>query len=53
MSIEYRCGNCGKGFKPRDYMRLEIISTSNDMNVARKCDSCGKEIRTEDKIVRA
>ena len=59
MSIEYHCNNCGKRFKPRDYMRLEIISTFNDRNTealvsqGRKCNSCGKEIKVEDKIVKA
>lgn len=53
MSIEYRCSNCGKKFKPRDYMRLEMISTSDNTDVVRKCDSCGKEIKVEDKIVKA
>lgn len=44
--IEYHCGNCGKKFKPRDYMKLEIVSQG------RKCDSCGKPINVDDKIVR-
>lgn len=53
MSIEYHCNNCGKKFKPRDYMKLEMTSTSDDINRGRICDSCGKEIKAEDKIVKA
>ena len=54
MSIEYHCNNCGKRFKPRVYMKLEIISVSDDkVSQGRKCDSCGKEIKAEDKIVKA
>lgn len=54
MSIEYHCNNCGKRFKPRDYMRLEPIYTSDDrVSQGRKCDSCGKDIKVEDKIVKA
>lgn len=54
MSIEYHCSNCGKRFKPRDYIKLESIHTSGDrLSQGRKCDSCGKDIRTEDKIVSA
>lgn len=44
--IEYRCDNCGKRFKTRDYMRLEIVPQG------RKCDSCGGAISVEDKIVK-
>jgi len=54
MSIEYCCNNCGKRFKPRDYIKLDAIYASDNINVisqGRKCDSCGKEIKTEDKIV--
>lgn len=54
MSIEYHCNNCGKRFKPRDYMRLESIYPSDDeVSQGRKCNSCGKEIKAEDKIVKA
>jgi glutamine synthetase len=59
MSIEYHCDNCGKRFKPREYMKLEITYTSDDRSteilvpLGRKCDSCGKEIKIEDKIVKA
>lgn len=57
MSIEYHCNNCGKKFKPRDYMKLEMIPISDNVkdilvSQGRKCDSCGKEIKAEDKIVR-
>jgi len=57
MSIEYRCDNCGKKFKSREYAKLEMIYTSDDRNAevlvpkGRKCDSCGKEIKAEDKNV--
>ena len=56
--IEYHCGNCGKKFKPKDYTKLEMMPTSDDINTevlvsqGRKCDSCGKEIKAEDKIVK-
>jgi len=56
--IEYHCNNCGKKFKPKDYVKLEIMYTSDDRNEealtpqGRKCNSCGKEINIEDKIVR-
>ena len=53
MSIEYHCNNCGKKFKPRDYVKLEMMPTSEDINRGRRCDSCGKEIKAEDKIVKA
>lgn len=54
MSIEYHCNNCGKRFKPRDYIKLETISASIDsVSQGRKCDSCGREIKTDDKIVKA
>ena len=48
MSIEYHCRNCGKKFKPKYYTKLEMMPTSQ----GRKCDSCGKEIKAEDKIVK-
>lgn len=54
MSIEYCCNNCGKRFKPREYIKLEAIYASDDgVSRGRKCNSCGKDIRTEDKIVKA
>lgn len=54
MSIEYHCSNCGKRFKPGEYIKLEAIYASDDIvSQGRKCNSCGKEIRTEDKIVKA
>lgn len=40
-------------------MKLEMIYTSNDRNTevlvprGRKCDSCGEEIKVDDKIVKA
>lgn len=35
-------------------MKLESIYTSYDgVSQGRKCDSCGKEIKVEDKIVKA
>ena len=49
MSIEYHCNNCGKKFKPKDYMKLEMIPIYDQ---GRKCDSCGKDIKAEDKIVK-
>jgi DNA-directed RNA polymerase subunit RPC12/RpoP len=54
MSIEYHCNNCGKRFKPRDYMKLETIYTPDDIVLqGRKCNYCGKDIKIEDKIVKA
>lgn len=59
MGIEYHCNNCGKRFKLREYMKLEMIYTSNDRSAevlvpqGRKCDSCGEEIKVDDKIVKA
>ena len=54
MSIEYQCRNCGKRFKLREYMKLEIISISDDrVSRGRKCNSCGKGIKAKDKIVKA
>lgn len=58
MSIEYRCDNCGKKFKSREYMKLEVVYISDDRSAkvlvpqVRKCDSCGKEIKVEDKSVK-
>lgn len=58
MGIEYTCNKCGKKFKIKEYMRLETIYASDDRSSevlipkGRKCDSCGKEINIEDKIVR-
>lgn len=58
MTIEYCCNNCGKKFKPREYMKLEIIRISDDKDAetlvsrGRKCDSCDKEIKVDDKIVK-
>lgn len=55
MAIVYRCDNCGKKFKPKEYMQLEIYTSDDRREVSvpqgRKCDSCGKEIKVEDKIV--
>lgn len=54
MTIEYHCNNCGKRFKPREYGKLEIISVSEDKaSQGRKCGSCGREIKADDKIVKA
>lgn len=54
MNIEYCCNNCGKSFKPREYMKLEVMSASDDrVSQGRKCNSCGKDIKPEDKIVKA
>lgn len=57
MSIIYICDNCKKRFKLKDFMKLEMIYVSDDRNEkvliprARKCDSCGKEIKTSEKEV--
>ena len=57
MAIVYRCKNCGKRFKVRDYIQLEVVHANNDRceevlaSQGRKCDSCGKEIKAEDKTV--
>jgi len=57
MAIVYRCKNCGKKFKVRDYIQLEVVRVDDDIyarvlaSQGRKCDSCGKEISAEDKIV--
>ncbi len=58
MAIEYICNNCGKKFKIREYMRLEMIYVPDDRSKeilipkGRKCDSCGKEINIDDKTVK-
>lgn len=57
MAIVYLCKNCGKRFKVRDYIQLEVTQASNERyakvlaSQGRKCDSCNKEIKVEDKIV--
>ena len=57
MVITYHCDNCGKNFKLREYMKLEILYTSDDRSVnmqiarGRKCDACGNEINIGHKIV--
>jgi DNA-directed RNA polymerase subunit RPC12/RpoP len=55
MTIVYRCGNCNKKFKVREYMQLEAVHIPDDNNEdisdaqGRKCDSCGTTIRNHDK----
>lgn len=57
MSIIYICDNCGKRFKLQEYMKLDAIYISDDRSAevvvpkGRKCDSCGKEIVADNKIV--
>ncbi len=57
MSIIYICDNCGKKFKLQEYMKLEAVYTTEDRNIdvivpkGRKCNSCGKEIMVDNKIV--
>lgn len=57
MTITYLCGNCNKKFKVREYNRLEMTYISDDrctevlVPQGRKCDSCGSEIKINDKIV--
>lgn len=57
MSIVYRCKNCGKRFKVKDYIQLEVMHMRDDRHEevlasqGRKCNSCSKEIKAEDKIV--
>lgn len=54
--IEYICDNCGKRFRAREYIQLEIIYTQDDRGsvpvaTGRKCDNCGIIIRSDSKNI--
>lgn len=57
MAISYRCDNCGKKFKIKEYAQLEMVHIPDDrctnvsVSQGKKCNSCGEEIKAEDKIV--
>lgn len=48
--IEYQCKNCNKKFKVKEYVQL-IMIFAQDLPTGRKCDSCGNEIKIDDKSV--